>query len=34
VAIQKFNRQLFRSKDLFTTVIPLRDGLAVARKAR
>jgi caffeoyl-CoA O-methyltransferase len=33
VAIQKFNRQLFRSKDLFTTVIPLRDGLAVARKA-
>jgi caffeoyl-CoA O-methyltransferase len=31
-AIQKFNRQLFRSKDFFTTIVPLRDGLAVARK--
>ncbi len=32
LAIQKFNRELLRSKDFFTTIIPLRDGLAVARK--
>ncbi|MGH9446922.1 MAG: O-methyltransferase, partial [Terriglobia bacterium] len=31
LAIQKFNRELLRSKDFFTTIIPLRDGLAVAR---
>lgn len=31
-AIQKFNRLLYRSKDLFTTIIPLRDGFAVCLK--
>lgn len=31
-AIQEFNRKLYRSKDFITTVIPLRDGLAVALK--
>jgi caffeoyl-CoA O-methyltransferase len=31
-AIQQFNRQLYRSTDFFTTIIPLRDGLAVALK--
>lgn len=31
-AIQKFNRGLFRSKSFFTTIVPLRDGMAVAWK--
>ncbi|MGH9449757.1 MAG: O-methyltransferase [Terriglobia bacterium] len=31
-AIQEFNRKLYRSKNFFTTVVPLRDGLAVAVK--
>ncbi|MGH9345590.1 MAG: O-methyltransferase [Terriglobia bacterium] len=31
-AIQQFNRKLYRSKDFFTTLVPLRDGLAVAVK--
>ncbi|HEX5483406.1 MAG TPA: O-methyltransferase [Terriglobia bacterium] len=32
-SIQEFNRKLYRSKELFTTIIPLRDGLAVALKS-
>jgi predicted O-methyltransferase YrrM len=32
-AIQEFNRLLYNSADLFTTVLPIRDGLAVAIKA-
>ena len=31
-AIQEFNRQLYASHDLFTTVLPIRDGVAVAVK--
>jgi predicted O-methyltransferase YrrM len=31
-AIQEFNRQLYNSADLFTTILPLRDGIAVAVK--
>jgi predicted O-methyltransferase YrrM len=31
-AIRKFNRLIYRSPDLLTTVIPLRDGLAVCLK--
>lgn len=31
-AIQKFNRLIYRSPKLFTTIIPLRDGLAVCTK--
>lgn len=31
-AIQNFNRLIYRSPDLFTTVIPLRDGFAVCLK--
>jgi len=31
-AIQKFNRIIYRSPKLFTTIIPLRDGLAVCLK--
>jgi predicted O-methyltransferase YrrM len=31
-AIQNFNRLLYRSPKLFTTIIPLRDGLAVCTK--
>jgi caffeoyl-CoA O-methyltransferase len=31
-AILEFNRLLYDSKDFFTTIIPLRDGLAVAVK--
>ncbi len=31
-AIQEFNRMLYASKDLFTTIVPLRDGVAVAIK--
>lgn len=32
LAIQKFNRLVYRSPELFTTVIPLRDGFAVCLK--
>jgi predicted O-methyltransferase YrrM len=32
-AIQEFNRRLYAMKEFFTTVIPLRDGLAVAVKS-
>lgn len=32
-AIQELNRALYNSKDLFTTILPIRDGLAVAIKA-
>ena len=31
-AIQEFNRLLYGSRDLFTTILPLRDGVAVALK--
>ncbi len=31
-AIQEFNRQLYNSPDFFTTILPLRDGVAVALK--
>jgi caffeoyl-CoA O-methyltransferase len=33
-AIQKFNQLIYSSPRLFTTVIPLRDGLAVCQRAR
>lgn len=33
-AIQKFNRLIYKSKDLLTTIVPLRDGLAVCLKQR
>lgn len=33
-AIRKFNRLICRSPRLFTTIIPLRDGLAVSQKIR
>lgn len=33
-AVQEFNRKLYRSKKFFTTIVPLRDGLAVAVKER
>jgi len=32
-AIQEFNQRLYAMKDFFTTILPLRDGLAVALKA-
>ena len=32
-AVAEFNRMLYESKDMFTTIIPLRDGVAVAMKA-
>jgi len=32
-AIQEFNERLYAMKDFFTTILPLRDGLAVAVKA-
>jgi predicted O-methyltransferase YrrM len=32
-AIQEFNQRLYALKDFFTTILPLRDGLAVAVKA-
>jgi predicted O-methyltransferase YrrM len=32
VAIQKFNRMIYKSRELVTTIIPLRDGLAVCLK--
>jgi caffeoyl-CoA O-methyltransferase len=31
-AILEFNRLLYGSRDLFTTIVPLRDGVAVAMK--
>jgi caffeoyl-CoA O-methyltransferase len=31
-AILEFNRALYNSKDFFTTILPMRDGLAVAVK--
>jgi caffeoyl-CoA O-methyltransferase len=31
-AIMEFNRLLYNSRDLFTTILPIRDGLAVAIK--
>lgn len=31
-AIQRFNRLIYRSRNLFTTLVPLRDGLAVCLK--
>jgi len=31
-AIQRFNRLLYRSPQLFTTILPLRDGFAVCEK--
>ena len=33
-AIQKFNQMLYSSKRLFTTIVPLRDGLAVSLRVR
>lgn len=33
-AIQKFNRLVYRSPRLFTTIVPLRDGLAVCVKEK
>lgn len=32
-AIQEFNQRLYAMKEFFTTILPLRDGLAVAVKA-
>jgi predicted O-methyltransferase YrrM len=29
-AIQEFNRQLYASKDFFTTIMPVRDGVSVS----
>lgn len=29
-AIQEFNRELYQSKDFYTTIMPVRDGVAVA----
>jgi caffeoyl-CoA O-methyltransferase len=31
-AIQTFNRMVYRSNKLFTTIVPLRDGMAVCQK--
>ncbi|HKW88320.1 MAG TPA: O-methyltransferase [Candidatus Acidoferrales bacterium] len=31
--VQKFNREIYASKKLFPVIIPLRDGVAVCRKA-
>src|SRR5207245_10925381 len=31
-AIMEFNRLLYASPDLFTTILPIRDGIAVAYK--
>ena len=31
-AIQEFNRKLADSPDFYTTILPIRDGLAVAYK--
>ena len=32
-AIQEFNRRLWASNEFFTTILPIRDGLAVAVKS-
>jgi caffeoyl-CoA O-methyltransferase len=32
-AIQQFNQMIYSSKDLFPVIVPLRDGVAVCRKA-
>ena len=32
LGIQRFNELIYRSQELFTTIIPLRDGFAVCRK--
>jgi predicted O-methyltransferase YrrM len=32
-AVLEFNRRLYAMKEFFTTILPLRDGLAVAVKA-
>jgi len=32
-AIQKFNKLIYSSAELFSAIVPLRDGLAVCRKA-
>jgi predicted O-methyltransferase YrrM len=32
LAVHEFNRLIYRSKSLFTTIVPLRDGLAVCTK--
>jgi len=31
-SIQEFNRMIYASNDVFTTIIPLRDGIAVCQK--
>jgi predicted O-methyltransferase YrrM len=31
-AILEFNRQLYKSDDFYTTILPIRDGLAIALK--
>lgn len=31
-AIQRFNRLIYRSRNLFTTLVPLRDGLGICTK--
>ena len=31
-AVQEFNRRLYAMKEFFTTIVPIRDGLAVALK--
>ncbi len=33
-AIQKFNRMIYKSPELMTTMVPLRDGLAVCLKLK
>jgi predicted O-methyltransferase YrrM len=33
-AVQKFNRLMNQSPSLFTTILPLRDGLAVSWKLK
>lgn len=32
-AIQKFNKMIFSAPELFTVIVPLRDGVAVCRKS-
>jgi caffeoyl-CoA O-methyltransferase len=31
--VQRFNREIYASRKLFPVIIPLRDGVAVCRKA-
>jgi len=33
-AIRRFNRLIYRSRSLFTTIVPLRDGFAVCERIR